>query len=84
MEASWYFWDGQEAAQRLEAAASELQRAAVALEAAAEAVRLEALSLYYEYSTAMNGCSWQSWRGGDGLLEMTRRQYGLRMTTELE
>ncbi|HHV94217.1 MAG TPA: TolC family protein [Firmicutes bacterium] len=86
VEASWYFWDGQEAAQRLEAAASELQRAAVALEAAAEAVRLEALSLYYEYldcDERLQLAELEVARATE-LLEMTRRRYGLRMTTELE
>ena len=49
VEASWYFWDGQEAAQRVQAAATRLQRTAAELEAAAEAARLDVVRLYYEY-----------------------------------
>ncbi len=86
VEAAWYFWDGAEAAKRLEAATARLQRAAADLEAAAEAARLDALRLYYEYldgGERLQLAELEVARAME-MLEMTRRRYGLRMTTELE
>ena len=86
MEAAWYFWDGQEAAERLEAAAVKLQRTAAELEAAAETARLDVLRLYYDYldgDERLQLAELEVERAME-MLEMTRRRYGLRMTTELE
>ena len=86
VEASWYFWDGQEAAQRVQAAATRLQRTAAELEAAAEAARLDVVRLYYEYldgDERLQLAELEVARAME-ILEMTRRRYGLRMTTELE
>ncbi|NLY30706.1 MAG: TolC family protein [Firmicutes bacterium] len=86
VEAAWYFWDGQEAAERLEAAAVKLQRTAAELEAAAETARLDVLRLYYDYldgDERLQLAELEVERAME-MLEMTRRRYGLRMTTELE
>ena len=86
MEATWYFWDGEEGAQRVEAAALRFQRAAAELENMTEAARLDVLRLYYDYldgDERVQLAELEVARAAE-LLEMTRRRYGLRMTTELE
>ena len=86
VEATWYFWDGEEGAQRVEAAALRFQRAAAELENMTEAARLDVLRLYYDYldgDERVQLAELEVARAAE-LLEMTRRRYGLRMTTELE